>query len=206
MRCTLTCLMLMGSVGCQMPQIRVFQKKAPEAIVKSVEAKEVDRQAADLIAREIVEPKALQPVAIKLSESLGVPEQPLTGNVETESDVAVAALVDELVKTQKKREELNIALLKIDGKKIEGTGYDVFGFSMSLSLIALVVLFVMFPPLATLAWWLFQRVSGALSRTAKGVSAYVKEHPDQGDKLKSYLQAAQDRADRNIISKIKSKL
>jgi hypothetical protein len=207
MKPTLLLLCVVLFSGCSMlPQWRVFQKKAPEPIVKTEKATEVDRQAADLIAREITAPIELKPVAIKLSQSLGVPEKPLTGEIAKVAEDATVAISKELVKVQKERDELNVTLSKIEGKKIEGTGYNIFGFSMSLSVIVLIVLCVMFPPLATVIWWLVKRISGALSRTTKGISNYVKAHPDQGDKLKSYLSNVHDVADKTIIAKIKAKL
>jgi len=205
MRIALIAVMVAVS-GCQLPTWTVFKEKVPEPIVKSDDAKEVERQAADLIARKIEEPKELKPVAVKLSESLGVPNKPLRNdNLEAAAEKAVDAINSELVEVQEKRVELNEQLAKNSGKAIEGTGYNLFGFSMSLSMIVLAVLFVMFPPLAMIAWKVFSGVAGALKATVSGINDYVKANPDQADRLKSSLKGKHDAAHKAIISKIKAK-
>lgn len=206
MRLSLLALCVVLFSGCQLPTWTVFQEKVPEPIVKSEEAKEVERQAADLIARKIEEPKELKPVAAKLSQSLGVPNEPLRNdNLLEASEKAVDSINEELVEVQEKRVKLNKQLSENSGKSIEGTGYNIFGFSMSLSMIALVVLCVMFPPLAMIVWKIFSGILGALKSTVSGINDYVKANPDQADRLKSYLKGKHDAAHKTIISKIKAK-
>ncbi len=177
-------------------------------MVKLPEQVELERKTADYIARKVEEPPQLKSMARKLSESLGRPKKQISDSdpvEETEND----NLIDwqkVLLAQQEQLDKLNKALVKFEGKKIEDTGVNVFGFSMGGAAIALVVLCVLFPPVATVLWVIFKRVSGALFATAQGIKNYVKDNPDAGEKLKVYLGNAQDKAHKEIISKIKTKL
>lgn len=202
-------LILLSSVfisGCQLPQWRVFQKKVPQPIVKPASVVELERQSADFIARNLLEPPELKPVAVKLSQSLGAPKEPILDTpVEAESQFE-KAWNKELLKTQAQIAELNKELQELNGKKVEDTGLNVFGPSMGLLVIGGIALLVAFPPLATILWWLMQRASGALTRTARGISNYVKENPNEGERLKNYLKQTQDTVDREVIAKIRARL
>ena len=201
-------LILLSSVfisGCQLPQWRVFQKKVPGPLVKAESVVELERQSADFIARNVIEPPELKPIAEKLSQSLGAPKEPILESPAKAEDEFARAWNKELLKTQKQIRELNDELAALNGKKVEDTGFNVFGPSMGLLVVGVVALLVMFPPLATVLWWLMQRASGALTRTAKGVSNFIKENPNEGERLKDYLEKAQDTVDRDVIAKIKSR-
>lgn len=198
------CLLL---TGCQslIPQWRVFQKKVPEPIVKTDSQREIDRQAADYIARTVETPPGLKPIAASLSESLGHPAKPIKVTDDSEAKLQ-AMLAKALLQTQRERDELNTALTKTEGKKIEGTGYNVFGFAISGTVILVIALCVMFPPLAGIIWWIIQRAYGALSRTTAGIGKFMEANPDGGEQLKAFLSKTHDSADKNIIKKIKAKL
>lgn len=194
--------------GCQslMPQWRLFQKKVPAPIVKPAAQVELERQAAEYIARNVEKPVELKPIAVGLSKSLGVPEKPITAlPVEAGPDF-YDAWMKVLKHEQEQRDELNAMLAKQEGKKIEGTGVNIFGFSVGFAGLALIALLVAFPPLATVLWAIFTRVSGTLSTTAKGIAEFAKENPDAGKKLKEKLAQTQDAVHKQVISKIKAKL
>lgn len=197
------CLFL---AGCQLPQWRVFQAKVPEPIVKPAKTIEVERQAADLLAKRIEKPVELIPVARQLSSSLGVPERPIEAETADAAEISVKALEKALLNQQNQIKELNQVLEKNAGKPVEGTGINVFGVSFGLGAVGLIVLCFMFPPIGLVLWHIFTRLSGALTSTAKGISNYIKDHPDSGEQLKDYLAQTQDAAHKAIISKIKAKL
>ncbi len=199
------CLLLSGCASL-MPQWRLFQKKVPAPIVKPAAQVEVERQAAEYIARTVEKPVELKPIAIGLSKSLGVPEKPILEAPAEAAPDFYDAWMKVLKKEQEQRDELNAMLAKTEGKKIEGTGYNVFGFSVGAAGLALIILLVMFPPLATIIWAIFTRVSGALTTTAKGIAEFVKENPDAGKRLKDKLAQTQDAVHKQVISKIKSKI
>ena len=202
-------LILLSSVfisGCQLPQWRVFQKKVPGPLVKAESVVELERQSADFIARNVIEPPELKPIAEKLSQSLGAPKEPILESPAKAEDEFAKAWNKELLKTQEQIRELNDELAALNGKKVEDTGFNVFGPSMGLLVVGVVALLVMFPPLATVLWWLMKRASGALTRTAKGISDYIKDNPTDGQRLKEYLKKSQDAIDREVIAKIRAKL
>lgn len=208
-RVLLVCILLL-STGCTslMPQWRLFQKKVPAPIVKAPEQIETERQTADYIARTVEQPPQLRPMAAKLSESLGRPKKPIaTDMTADEADERMMASWQKvLLQSQQQITELNALLAKSEGKKIEGTGVNMFGFSMGGATIALIVICVMFPPVAVILWTIFKRVSGALTTTAAGIARYVKEHPEAGEELKDTLEKTQDKVHKQVISKIKAKL
>lgn len=199
----ISCLFL---AGCQLPQWRVFQTKVPEPIVKGPRAVEVERQAADLLAKRIEKPVELIPVAQRLSASLGLPEKPLEGDTANLAPDTVKALEKELLRSQGELAALNKLLEKNEGKEVEGTGINIFGASFSLGVVAIVVLCIMFPPIGLVLWTIFKRLSGALTTTAKGISNYISENPEAGEKLKGYLAKTQDAAHKATIRNIKAKL
>jgi len=201
-----TLILCLFLTGCQLPQWRVFQAKVPGPIVKAPRAVEVERQAADLLAKRIEKPVELIPVAQQLSASLGRPEKPLEGDTADLAPETVKALERELLRTQGELAALNKLLEKNEGKKVEGTGINILGASFSLGVVALVVLCIMFPPISLVLWTIFKRISGALTATAKGISNYVKDNPEAGEQLKDYLSRTQDAAHKAVISNIKAKL
>ena len=193
--------------GCQslIPNWRIFQAKVPEPIVKNDAKIEVDRQVADYIARTIEQPVQLKPLAASLSESLGHPKKPMA--VADDSEERLQAMLNKaLLDTQRQRDDLNNRLEKTEGKKIEGTGVNVFGFAVSGTVLVIIALCVAFPPIGGVIWFIVQRIYGALSRTTQGIGKFMEENPDAGERLQSYLSRAHDRADKNIIRKIKAKL
>lgn len=202
----LACLCLSGCAS-MLPQWRLFQKKVPAPIVKPAAQIETERRTADYIARKIEWKSPVKTMALNLSASIGRPERPIADDDEAVIEQRMRVEWDKvLLKEQDQRAELNERLTAQEGKKIEGTGYNIFGFSVGFAGLALIVLCVMFPPLATILWAVFKRVSGALTSTATGISNFIKDNPDAGEKLKGYLAKTQDAAHKQIISKIKAKL
>lgn len=203
----LVCAVLGLLSGCTslLPKWTIFQKEVPAPIVKPVKQIEAERQTADYIARVVEKPPELKPLAVSLSESLGHPEKPLVGAIDDVETRMVKAWEKVLLQDQQQRESLDSLLAKYGGKKIEGTGYNVFGFTMSGAVIILVILVILFPPIGIILWSVFKRLSGALASTVKGVSNYIKENPESGQKLKGYLKDTQDLAHKKIISKVKLK-
>lgn len=204
----IACFLCLSGCASLMPQWRLFQKKVPAPIVKPAAQIETERRTADYIARTVQTPPQLKPMAADLSESLGRPEKPIPAD--TTADEAETRMRAEwqkaLLKSQEQLAQLNAMLAAQEGKKIEGTGFNIFGFSVGFAGLALIALCVMFPPLATILWAVFKRVSGALTSTATGISNFIRDNPDAGEKLKAALAKTQDAAHKQIISKIKAKL
>jgi hypothetical protein len=201
-RIAILCLILL--VGCNAPQWRVFQSKVPAPLVKSAVQIEAERASADLVARTITAPLEIVPVAQKLSESLGVPEHPITQASHAKAaKQATTSLTMGIVEAQQIRDDLNDKLAKFDGKKIEGTGVNLFGFAVSLPVLGLIALAIFCPGVLI---WILANSRGALFATIKGIQSFKASNPYASISLDSALDSAQDAAHKALVKKLKAKL
>lgn len=167
--------------SCQVEPLRVFKATVPPPAEKTPQQIEAERQAADLLAKGVREPKSLKPVADKLSNSLGKPKEPLVQDsptpeqVDTAAADAIAALNAGMAKMQKQLDAQNKFLAKYAGKEIEGTGLSLFGPGMTALIIALVVLAVACPPALTLMAFAYRRLKAAASIVVTEVEAASHE-------------------------------
>jgi hypothetical protein len=192
--------------GCKTPQLRIFQSKVPAPISKPAAQVEGERQAADYVARTITAPAESVPVAQKLSASLGEPEHRIEAKTpEKGSNEAIKSLADGLKENQGQLVLLNERLSKVDGKKIEGTGFNMFGFAVSLPVLGLIALAIFCPSSIGVMWWLLKKTKGALVATIQGVQDFKESNPDIAVKLNTALAATQDAAHKATISIIKQK-
>ena len=190
--------------GCHAPQWRVFQSKVPEPLQKPAIQIEAERASADLVARTITAPPEAVPVAQKLSESLGTPEHPITQTKPAKArDEALDGLQSGIREAQQNLADLNERLAKYDGKKIEGTGVNVFGFAVSLPVIGLIALAIFCP---SLFFWVLStlfKVKGALVATVKAGQDFKDEHPELKKSFNDAMDKAQDATHKVLISKLK---
>lgn len=190
-----------------MPQWRVGQAEVPRPVEKPAVQVEAERQAADLIAKRIEEPVALKPVAANLSASLGAPEHPIPAETKTE-DAAKESLEDlqaGMAKLQAAVVAQNRILARYAGKEIEGTGINLFGPGVTAVVLGLIVLAVVFPPLATILFFMLRRVGGAMSATVAGVEDFIQARQDDDavKELKAALSKRMDTAHKAIVRKLK---
>lgn len=198
------CLLL---AGCHAPQWRVFQSKVPAPISKPAAQVEGERQAADYVARTITAPAESVPVAQKLSASLGEPEHRIESKTpEKGSNEAINALANGVKESQSQIVRLNERLDKFDGKKIEGTGFNVFGFAVSLPVLGLIALAIFCPSLFLVLLSTLKRVKGALVATIQGVQAFKAANPELSEEINTKLDQAQDATHKALISKLKLKI
>ena len=162
-------LVLILGVGpsCSLMQYRVGQKTIPSPVLKGLEQTEFERQAADLLAKALKEPKSLKPVAEGLSDSLGKPKEPLVSSnpepeaVDNAALEAIKNLEKGMSKMQKQLDAQNRFLTKYAGTKLEGTGYDLMGPGMVTLVLALIALGVLCPPALTIMFFIYRRVKAA---------------------------------------------
>jgi len=203
LRFTLIAALILPS-GCNAPQWRVFQSKVPAPLAKPAIQVEAERASADLVARTVTAPSEIIPVAQKLSYSLGAPEHPITqANQANAAKQAVTSLTMGIVEAQQLRDGLNDKLAKYDGKKIEGTGVNLFGFAVSLPVLGLIVLAIFCPGVLL---WLLANSRGALIATIKGIQSFKAFNPSASISLNSALDSAQDAAHKALVKKLKAKL
>lgn len=200
-------ILAMSLTGCKTPQWRIFQAKVPDPIVKQDVQIEAERAAADLVARIITAPAEAIPVAQKLSESLGVPESPIVQTKPTKArDEALEGLREGMQQQQQDLSDLNERLAKYDGKKIEGTGVNMFGFAVSLPVLGLIALAIFCPSAIGVMWWIIKKTKGALVATIKGVQDFKDDNPTAVESLNSALASTQDAAHKSLIKKLKLNL
>lgn len=197
-------VLVVAFAGCQFPQWRVGQAKVPEPMDRPKAQVEAERQAADLVARTIKEPEEMIPVAQKLSESLGAPQKQIDAtDLNKARDEALALLLRGMLRQQKQLDELNTKLAKYQGKEIEGTGFNLFGPSMSLVVISLIALGVICPPAATLMFFLLRKTRDALKTTITNVEKFSEAEPEAAAKLKDLQSKAMDSVHKKLVRKLK---
>lgn len=190
-------------VGCQ--AARIFQTKVPPPVIKSPDAIESERQAADLIARWIETPKVLKPVALSLSASLGVPDRPIS-NINASQLPEVAAKVDTDLQDgirdiQRQMKDLNLRLSKLQGKSIEGTGVSLLGPSTVAIVAFIVVLGVVFPPAFTFILFAYRRLRATASMVVDQIDQAAKapETAAAIKSIKSTLNGVMDTSHKKVI-------
>lgn len=172
------------------PDMRVGEKSVPPPVQKPPQQVEAERQAADVLAKGIEEPKSLIPVAKGLSNSLGKPLKPLIHSNPTREEIdlvslsALQRLEEGMSRMQKQIDAQNKFLTKHAGKTIEGTGFDLMGPSMFLLIAGLIVLAVVCPPVMTLMFFAFRRL-----KAAAGIVVNEIEEASKSEETKNAVAA-----------------
>lgn len=202
---TAVLVLCLGVTGCQLSQWRVFQSKVPEPLQKPAVQVEAERQSADWLAKTVSAPPEAVPVAQKLAASLGEPEHPIAAKTpQIGSNEALTQLTIGIVEAQRLRDDLNEKLAKYEGKKIEGTGFNVFGLSMSLPVLGVIAALIFFPGVAIpLLASTLKRVRGTLAAVVQGVQDY-KDGKETD--LDTALSKRMDAAHKMQIKKVNAKL
>jgi len=197
------------SPGCSITSKRLFTAKVPEPISKPAPQTERERQAADLIAREIRTPVVLKPVAVALSQSMGAPEKPLPSSTPEELASSASSSTTDLqasiVAMQKQIVALNRNLIKYQGKEIEGTGFSILGPGMATIVIGLIALGVIFPPVFTVLAFMYRRLKATAATVVDQieVAANAPETKEAVAKIKSNLSSAMDAAHKRVVLDLK---
>lgn len=188
--------------GCSLAPVRLFQAKVPAPVVKSAEAIEAERGAADLIARKIEKPEELIPVATKLSGSLGAPRRPFDFPTVAQSAAAATKGLDKsTVETQRQLAALNAKLAKYEGKEIEGTGFSILGPGMAVIVIGLIVLGVACPPAFTLMAFAYRRLKSTAGMVVEQIDEAAKSDEAKAtiEKIKANLNAKMDIQHKRVV-------
>lgn len=195
-----TCLLLVGCTAA-----RIFQDKVPAPVVKQEPQAEAERVAADLIAQKIETPIELKPVAASLSVSLGKPKRSLADvksfDLPAASKRADGDLQAGIVQMQEQLRQLNLKLVKLQGKEIEGTGVSLLGPGMTTVVIGLIALGVIFPPAFTIMGIMYRRLKGTAAMIVEQVDETAKD-PELKPaiaKLKSNLNGLMDSANKRVV-------
>jgi len=109
--------------------------------------------------------------------------------------------VDNLKKAQKETRNLNNNLSKIQGKPIEGTGFEFSLFSPVV--IICIILLILFPSLIPVFLMIISRLKSALSATVNGIENHLQK--TENEDLKYELSRAMDKKHKHMVSKLKQK-
>lgn len=194
--------LLASHLGCSLEPTRIFQAKVPPPLIKAPAQIEIERAAADLIARKIEKPTELIAVAQKLSVSLGSPATPINEKTLTQSaDSATQQIDAAIVSALRRQEAQNLVLQKYQGKEIEGTGLSLLGPGVVTILIALAALGVLCPPALTLLGFAFRRLKSTAGMIVESIDQAAKEPEAKAavQSIKTELAAKMDLAHKKVV-------
>lgn len=192
------------SVGCSLPQWRVFQKKVPTESTPPPVTTEAQKQAAAFIA-DVTAPPVAEPaktvekvheVATGLSASLGEPKKRLTA---ADYEKVIASLRAGLQAKDAQLERWREFGRKYGGKPIEDTGINLAGPAGLIGLVAVVAACVAFPPIGYAILRLLPLLWGYFRRTTEAIGEFAKANPDAGSKLAQTLGDRMDSAHKRLV-------
>ena len=195
--------MLVTGCSSMLPEWRVGQKEVPKPNVTTEAQVESWRSASDLLARTVEQPPEAKELAISLSQSLGKPMRPLEVD---DYEWAFDRLDKEYRVWKNKQNDINKFLGEYQGEDIEGTGINMFGFTMAGTTLIIIALILFLPGFAGIFFFVIRRIGASFGSVVKGVERFVNENPEAGEQLKGYLSKTLDRADKVRVNMAKSKL
>lgn len=189
-------LLLSGCAG-----LEVARKSVPDPVEKSEKQKEAEKVGANYLARKVEEPKEAKEVARTLSTSLGEPAKQ-----EDDPEKIIKSLRENIRKQQDELDELNTKLEKYQGKKIAGTGINVMGIGLSGSVIALIVLCIIFPPVLTIVFFVIKNLKRTIECLVTGVQDLVERDPPAGRDFLGAMSRRMDTSQKGIIKSAKKRI
>lgn len=189
-------ILLSGCTG-----LEVMRKNVPEPIVKSEKQKEAEKVGANYLARKVEKPQEAKEVARSLSTSLGEPAKQ-----EDDPNKIIKDLRENIRKQQEELDELNEELEQYQGKKVAGTGINVFGVGMSGSVIALVILCILFPPILTIIFFVIKNLKRTIECLVTGVQDLVEKDPPAGRDFLGAMSRRMDTSQKGIIKSAKKRI
>lgn len=187
---TLVALFLVSSCS----SFQLFEKQVPDPVRKSIKHQEYEKQGAYFLARNTEDKNEL--VANALSRSIGTPKKK-----EEDADTIESKLFEVNSDFENRRVILNQELESFSGKKIEGTGMNVFPFFSSFGIIAVVALLVLFPGTITILFFILRRTRSAMANIVDGIEQFSKDDPEHCKHLDDLLEKRLDRREKQCLKK-----
>lgn len=189
-----------------MPEWRVFEAEVPEPVEVSPEQREVWAQGASWLERDYAagnpEADAGVEVSAALSRSIGEPEE-----VEEDWEEIVVGLEAELRREREERKRLREFLERHGGKAVEGTGWNVIGFTGSYWFWLVVVVGILAVGGGPLLLMAFRGMRRTVETVVGAIDLFEDERPGEAAVLKrEYLSRKLDRAQKREIRKAKARL
>lgn len=174
--------------------MHILEKKVPDPVRKSNQHKEIEKQASYYLASNTQNENQL--VANALSRSIGTPKKK-----ETNPNTIESNLFYQNSEYENKRIKLNDELETFAGKKIEGTGINLFPFFSSFGVIALIAVLVLFPSATTILFFVLRRTKTAMANVVEGIQEFSRDDPDHAKKLDELLEKKLDRREKQQLKK-----
>jgi hypothetical protein len=174
--------------------MNILEKKVPDPVRKSNQHKEIEKQASYYLASNTKNENQL--VANALSRSIGTPKKK-----ETNPNTIESNLFYQNSEYENKRIKLNDELETFAGKKIEGTGINLFPFFSSFGVIALIAVLVLFPSATTILFFVLRRTRTAMANVVEGIQEFSRDDPDHAKKLDELLEKKLDRREKQQLKK-----
>ena len=184
------CCLLISSCG----TMNILEKKVPDPVRKTNQHKEYEKQASYYLASNTQNENQL--VANALSRSIGTPKKK-----ETNPNTIESNLFYQNSNYENRRSELNDELELFSGKKIEGTGINLFPFFSSFGVIALIAVLVLFPSATTILFFVLRRTKTAMANVVEGIQEFSRDDPDHAKKLDELLEKKLDRREKQQLKK-----
>lgn len=185
--------------GCS--NLEIGRKSVPSPVLKSEKQKEAEKVGADFLARKVEKPDEAKQVAVNLSTSLGTPKK-----IEDDPEKVIRALRENIQKQQSDINKLNEELEAFKGKKIDGTGINVTGIGLSGSVIALIVLCILFPPVLTVVFFIIKNLKRTIECLVTGVQDLIERDPNAGRDFLGSMSRRMDTKQKGIVKTAKKRV
>lgn len=185
--------------GCT--SLEIGRKKVPDPVEKTKSHVEAEKIGADYLARKVEKPVEAKEVARSLSGSLGRPKK--------EVDDASKVVQDLQIHVRKHEEEINAlnnTLEQYSGKKIDGTGINVIGTGLPLSVIILIVLCILFPPIITVVFFIIKNLKRTIECLVSGVHDLVDNDPATGSNFLNTMSRRMDSAQKSAVKRAQKQI
>ena len=181
--------------------LEIARKSVPDPVEKSDTQKEAEKVGANYLARKVEKPEGAREVARTLSHSLGEPSKQ-----EDDPEKIIKSLRESIRKQQDELDNLNEELQKYQGKKIADTGVNVTGIGMSSSLIILIILCVLFPPILTVVFFVIKNLKRTIECLVTGVQDLVEKDPNAGRDFLGAMSRRMDNSQKGIVKTAKRRI
>lgn len=200
------CLLTLMVMGCStVRDWRTGQETVPVHQPITAQQREVERQAADYLARSVESPEEAKPVAEGLSGLMGKPVDELN-----DTDLLVKGLRAELSASRKRIDALEGWMRDNEGKTIEGTGWQPFGWLPGTSWlwIAGIIAFVAIGGLSIVGplFSAMFKLRRTVRSVVRGVENFSLQDPIAAKQLKQQLKGVMPPQQQIIIDKEKLRI
>ena len=174
--------------------VRIFEDRVPEPIRKNQIHLDKEKQGAYYLA--VNAKNENKDVANALSRSIGTPSK-----IEDNPKTIVESLFSFTSNYEGKISNLNQELETLQGKDIEGTGFNIMPYTSTLGIVVICILLVLFPSAITILFFILKRTRNAFSNIVKGVQEFTKNNPGNAKDLNEVLEKKMDRVEKALKTK-----